>query len=135
MLFNKQLFSSLDLCRRFPTEISNFEAFDDVIDDVISHDPFVATPLFNKQLLSNLVSVGVFQLRYQIIKLLMTSYRMTVLQPPVPWTSLDVLFFQLLLFSLTRTYDSDLGLTRARICFGQRQNSDTDWLAILDSSS
>ena len=48
-LFNKQLFSSLDLCRCFPTKISNFEAFDDVIDDVISHDSF-ATSLFNEQL-------------------------------------------------------------------------------------
>ena len=34
----------------FLTEISNFEAFD----DVISHDPFVATPLVNKQLFSSL---------------------------------------------------------------------------------
>ena len=48
-LFNKQLFSSLDLCRCFPTEISNFEAFNDFFDDVISHDCF-ATPLFNEQL-------------------------------------------------------------------------------------
>ena len=41
--------SSLDLCRCFSTEISNFEAFDDVIDDVISHDCF-AISLFNEQL-------------------------------------------------------------------------------------
>ena len=38
----------------FLTEISNFEAFDDVIDGIISHEPFVATPLFNKQLFSSL---------------------------------------------------------------------------------
>ena len=71
-LFNKQLFSNLDLCRCFPTEISHFEAFDDIINDIISHDCF-ATPLVQWTTLDD------------------------------HWTSLDVLFFQLLLFSLTRT--------------------------------
>ena len=71
----------------FLTEISNFEAFDDVIDDIISHDPFVATPLFNKQLFSTLDLCRCFPTEISNSEALMTSsmtsYRMTVLQPLV----------------------------------------------------
>ena len=70
----------------FLTGISDFQAFNDVIADVISYDPFVVTPLLINNFSQVWTSVGVFKLRYQILKLLMTSsmtsFRMTVLQPP-----------------------------------------------------